>query len=231
MRQLARPFAALVLAGVLPLCALRAQRLTGAVRDSGSAAPLAGAVVVLLDATGGTLTRTLSDANGRYAMMRMASAARLRVIRIGFQPRVVPLPQAGDASITVNVAMTRIPPMLAPVEVTSKALCSEGPDRRRAAAFWEQARAGLLAAVVARDATALAEEVERCFEQALAVGIEHIELHCFLLRLLSVLFEFIDDCLKRFGRFFEFLLRGEQSGELGACLAIFGGELCGQSLQ
>ena len=152
MRQLARPFAALVLAGALPLCALRAQRLTGAVRDSGSAAPLAGAVVVLLDATGGTLTRTLSDANGRYAMMRVASAARLRVIRIGFQPRVVPLPQAGDASITVNVAMTRIPPMLAPVEVTSKALCSEGPDRRRAAAFWEQARAGLLAAVVARDA-------------------------------------------------------------------------------
>ena len=72
MRQLARPFAALVLAGVLPLCALRAQRLTGTVRDSGSAAPLAGAVVVLLDATGGTLTRTLSDANGRYAMMRVA---------------------------------------------------------------------------------------------------------------------------------------------------------------
>lgn len=134
---------------VWPACALQAQRVTGTVRDSGSAIPLAGAVVVLLDTAGSTLARGLSDANGRYALVRAASAARLRVIRIGFQPRIVSL---GNAGALVDVVMVRIPPMLAPVEVSSKALCSEGPDRKRAAAFWEQARAGLLAAVVAREA-------------------------------------------------------------------------------
>ena len=132
-----------------PVSAVHAQRVAGTVRDSGSAMPLAGAVIVLLDTAGSTLARTLSDANGRYALMRAASAARLRVIRIGFQPRVVSL---GGAATMVDVVMVRIPPLLAPVEVSSKALCSDGPDRKRAAAFWEQARAGLLAAVVAREA-------------------------------------------------------------------------------
>ncbi len=132
---------------------LEAQRIGGTVRDSGSAAPLAGAVVVLLDRGGGTLARTLSDAAGRYVMQQSVTAAEVRVIRIGFQPRVVPLPLTRGNTIVVDVAMSRIPPMLAPVEVSSSALCSDGPDRRRAAAFWEQARAGLLAAVVAREAT------------------------------------------------------------------------------
>lgn len=120
----------------IPGRTLHAQRVTGTVRDSGSAIPLPGAVVVLLDTAGVTLGRTLSDGNGRFALLRSANGTRVRVIRIGFQPRVVPLPPVGAASTAILVDMTRIPPLLAPMEVSSKALCSEGPDRRRAAALW-----------------------------------------------------------------------------------------------
>lgn len=77
------------------------------------------------------------------------AAASLRVLRIGFSPRDVPLP--ADRQQPVTIAMARLPALLASVHVSDRAVCGGSTDRGSALSLWEQARAGLLAAVVARE--------------------------------------------------------------------------------
>ena len=136
----------------VPLAAAHGQRVSGTVKDSATAAYLPGAVVVLTDSAGTTLVRTLSDAEGRYSLTAPGAGGKLRVIRIGFQPRAIVLPRASGAATAMDIWLVRIPVLLEPLDVVSRAVCSDAPDRRSAAALWEQARAGLLASVVAREA-------------------------------------------------------------------------------
>src|SRR5436309_760796 len=77
------------------------QRLGGSVRESGTAAPIAGAVVSLLDTAGHATARTITDASGRYAVALSPDARTLRVVRIGFRPVTVPLAKsaASDAPV------------------------------------------------------------------------------------------------------------------------------------
>lgn len=129
-----------------------AQRITGVVRDSATSGFIPGAVVTLTDGSGKSLARTLSDANGRYTLGAQPQGIALRVIRIGFRPNSLRVGNAMESPLTIDVPLSRIPALLAPMDVVSKAICSDAPDRRSAAALWEQARAGLLASVVAREA-------------------------------------------------------------------------------
>ena len=101
-----------------------AQRVSGFVRDSGAVAPLSGAVVIALDARNQTVSRAISDAAGRYSVEAPASAASLRVVRIGFQPRVIPLPSARAASIVVDAWMVKVASLLTARAVTNDRLCS-----------------------------------------------------------------------------------------------------------
>ncbi|MDB4874873.1 MAG: hypothetical protein JWM41_1319 [Gemmatimonadetes bacterium] len=136
----------------LPL-ALGAQRIRGVVRDSASSALLPGAVVSVVDSLGNPAGRTIADGAGGFTLPLGPGAARLHVIRIGYAPRDVPLPVArlaGDASISFS--MLRIPPVLDAVRVVGTELCPGSVERGAAFQLWEQARAGLLAAVVAREA-------------------------------------------------------------------------------
>ena len=128
---------------------LIAQQLRGVVSDSSISAPVSGAVVSVVDSSGVTAGRTITDGAGRFALSIPARAARLRVIRIGFQPRDVPLSLPLDAPI--RVAMSRLPTTLAAMRVSGRELCPGSDDRGPAFQLWEQARAGLLAAVVARE--------------------------------------------------------------------------------
>src|SRR5438132_895172 len=93
---------ALALQGVTSL-PVRAQRLTRTVRAEGSRAPVSAAVVSLVDASDSLLRRTLTDDDGRFSLARPSNAVRVRVIRIGFAPRIVRLASA-DSTLDIELA-------------------------------------------------------------------------------------------------------------------------------
>jgi len=129
----------------------RAQTLRGTVRDSSSGVPIPGAVVTLLDSAAGVAARTTTDEGGQFRAVLMGNGVRaVRVVRLGFRPRTVTLPDARDGVIRIDVPMTSIPMSMQSVNVTAGSGCPSRPDRALAAAVLEQARAGLLATVVAR---------------------------------------------------------------------------------
>jgi len=129
----------------------RAQTLRGTVRDSSSGVPIPGAVVTLLDSAAGVAARTTTDEGGQFRAVLMGNGVRaVRVVRLGFRPRTVTLPDARDGVIRIDVPMTSIPMSMQSVNVTAGSGCPSRPDRALAAAVLEQARAGLLAPVVAR---------------------------------------------------------------------------------
>jgi hypothetical protein len=134
----------------MPAKAAFAQDLLGAVRDSLNGFPVSGAVVMLLDSSRVTLARNLTSERGTYRITLDTSARFLRVVRIGYEPRELPVVAgAGDAHI--DVGMLEIPNMLSSVHVVANSHCSRRNDRGAALALWEQARAGLLATIVARE--------------------------------------------------------------------------------
>lgn len=140
-----------LLAIVLGVGRLAAQQLRVAIRDSASSAPLPGAVATIFDSAGMVITRGITGADGRFTIEVPLRAARMRVIRIGFHPRDVAVPPLAGRADVLQLAMGRIPPMLEAVRVTDNELCPGSADRGAAFDLWEQARAGLLATVVARE--------------------------------------------------------------------------------
>ena len=128
---------------------VRAPILRGAVRDSTTSLALPGVVVSVLDARGATLARTIADGNGRFAVTVGAGAAQLHLIRIGFQPRDVTLPAHLPPSL--ELGMVRLPALLSAVHISDQELCPGSAERGAAFQLWEEARAGLLATIVARE--------------------------------------------------------------------------------
>ncbi|MEP6619872.1 MAG: carboxypeptidase regulatory-like domain-containing protein [bacterium] len=129
-----------------------AQRASGLVRDTTTSGPLSGAVVSVMDANSHVLARTISDAAGRYAVDVPGDATLLRAVRIGFRPRTVVLAPPVATPRVIDLWLARIPTMLTSMAVNEEGLCATGSDRSAALALWEQARTGLLASVVAREA-------------------------------------------------------------------------------
>ncbi len=145
------PFFAGTVALALESAALGAQTLRGTVRDSTSGLPIAGAVVSFLDGSRAVAGRTITDERGRYRATLLDTCARsVRVIRLGFRPVDLSIPSMRLHGITLDVVMTRIPFHLQPVQVVAARGCPRRVGRATALALLEQARAGLLATVVAR---------------------------------------------------------------------------------
>jgi hypothetical protein len=140
---------ALLLIALAP--AAGAQRLSGVVRSS--APPLvSGAVVTVIDSSGKALGRTLSDGGGRYSLALTPAAARVRAVKIGFRPVTVDLTRdAGD--LTLDLVMERAPVILETMRITSDGSCGSSGDASFVRDVREQARAALLAAIVAREAS------------------------------------------------------------------------------
>ena len=145
--------AALMLHAVGAMAGAQTPVLHGIVRDSASREPIAGVVLTVLDPSGGVAGNTIAGADGRFRVPRPAAAARLRARRIGFRPREILLPDRalGDTA-AIEIAMDRLPQILTGVRVTESAHCPGSPEAGAAAQLWAQARDGLLASVVARDA-------------------------------------------------------------------------------
>ncbi len=139
---------AIALAFVPPLAA---QQVRGVVLDSAAGGALPGAVVMALDSSGVTRGRTISGGDGRFALTPTMPAVRLRVIRIGYSPAEMRL-SAAAPSTSLRIVMHRLPAALSAMRVTGRELCPGSAERGAAFELWEQARAGLLAAVVTREA-------------------------------------------------------------------------------
>ncbi len=140
--------AVLLLQLLVPL-AVEAQPLQGVVRDSVGRIPIAGVVISALDSLGKPMARTISNQDGLYRLTVPGSSSRIRVQRIGFRMRELPRP--GDEAARLDIVMTAVPSMLDPVRILGAAKCPRRRDNADAQALYEQARAGLLTAVVARE--------------------------------------------------------------------------------
>lgn len=124
-----------------------AQQLRGVVRDSATQTPLPGVVITLMNASGGTLARAISNERGAYVIGPTDGAVSVGAIRIGFRPRRVPF----VAEQPLDLTMTPIPPLLEAVTVRAAPNCPARRDRVDALSLLQQARAGLLATVTARE--------------------------------------------------------------------------------
>ncbi len=127
-----------------------AQAMRGTVVDSVSRRAIPGAVVLVLDAAGRVVSRDISDQRGGFAVTGSTAADRIRVVRIGFRPRDLPLPRTGGIDAQLNVAMLMLPTMLEPARVDAKQ-CPKRADAQQALGLWEQVRTGLLATIVTRE--------------------------------------------------------------------------------
>lgn len=140
---------------------LSAQELRGTVRDSASGGAIPGAVLILRDSSGTTIGRNITNERGEFRLAGIDAVRSLRVLRIGFRPRTVTVSDTERAGHPFGILMMRVPQLLDVVEVNDQPACSKRPDRPKAFALWEQARAALLATVVAREANpAYAEALE-----------------------------------------------------------------------
>jgi len=141
-----------VFAVVVAAPAIEAQHVHGTVRDSVTGRPIAGAVVVIQDSTGQTVSRAVSDQRGRYAVFAPPPSRRVRLLRLGFRARELTLSGPISAHDSLVVAMVPLPTLLEPTRATTGATCPPRSDREAAFALLEQARAAFLATVVAREA-------------------------------------------------------------------------------
>ncbi|MFI5233516.1 MAG: carboxypeptidase-like regulatory domain-containing protein [Gemmatimonadales bacterium] len=143
---------------ILVACAMftgaaHAQAITGVVHDSVSLQPVSGAVVILLDSAGGIVARSLTNERGEYRTAFREPMRMARFVRIGFVPRDVPLPPRTASDAHLDVTMFALPSLIQPIRVLANSQCKVRKDRADALGLWEQARAGLLATIVARDAS------------------------------------------------------------------------------
>jgi len=128
-----------------------AQTARGTVRDSDTGAPVAGVVVLALDSAAGVRARSVTSGIGEYRVSG-ARTTKLRFVRIGYRPEERDIPPGDAENKTIDVAMHALSQMLAPVEVRANANCPRRDDASATFALWDQARAALLNAVVAREA-------------------------------------------------------------------------------
>ena len=149
------------LSGVLALVAivacapaLAAQVVTGTVRDSASQQPLPNTRVVVVDPSGRATAQSTTDQQGRFRLApwtgrgARAAALRLRVVRMGFRPREVPLTRAA-AGAPLEITVSSFPVVLEEVQVMA-ATCPKRADRAAALNVLQQVRMALFATVLAR---------------------------------------------------------------------------------
>jgi len=129
--------------------AAQAQRVRGTLTDSSTNEPVSGAVVSVLDSTGKFYARNIADDQGRFAVPRMRGAGTLHVVRIGYRP-VDKAITVGDS--TIELRLVPIASRLAVLTASESRVCPGKPGTNEALELWEQARDGLLASVVAREA-------------------------------------------------------------------------------
>jgi hypothetical protein len=130
----------------LSASALPGQIIGGTVRDSASAEPVSGAVVMLMDASREMVARTITSAAGEFRL-RGERAAVLRITRIGYRPHEQPIePTAGTA---LSIRVVALGASLRPVAVSTQPVCPARSDQQEALSIWASATDAMLAMTVA----------------------------------------------------------------------------------
>ena len=143
-----------LVAGVVHTSAVAAQVVSGTVRDSASQQPLPNTRVVVVDPAGRATAQSTTDQQGRFRLSpwtgrgARATALRLRVVRMGFRPREVPLVRS-TASTPLEISVSSFPIVLEEVQVMA-ATCPRRADRPAALKLLQQVRMALFATVLAR---------------------------------------------------------------------------------
>lgn len=122
------------------------QTLTGRVtRDN---APVVGAVILVVDASGRTVARTASRELGEYSISAAPGTYRVQVLQIGWRPTLAgPFTLVGGALTRANIDATGTRILLDPIIVTDRSECRVHPDSAAAAfVVWDEARKALIAA-------------------------------------------------------------------------------------
>lgn len=123
-----------------------AQSIRGRLLDASSGEPVAGALIVLLDATGGEVASTVTSARGTY-LVRAPGAGmfRLRAERIGFENSVSrDIALLADETVTEELTASSSAIVLPVLAVESETECHVRPDVGEATyVLWEEARKAL----------------------------------------------------------------------------------------
>lgn len=123
-----------------------AQTALGRVLSAEAQAPIAGALVVLLDASATEQARTLTDGAGRFALRAPAPGSyALRAEYIGRRPLTTPPFTIGaDGTVTRTLELAEEAIALAAIEVEGEQRCRLRPEVGEATArLWDEARKAL----------------------------------------------------------------------------------------
>ena len=138
-------------ASMLLICAiaLEAQSLRGTVLRG--AHGVAGAVVILRDSSGATVSRALShDAGEFFITAPRPGRYQVQVLRIGYAPSIAGFHElAAGTAQTATLRIESLPVQLERETVEGQKVCPSGRDSAAVAfGYWEQARTALLAATL-----------------------------------------------------------------------------------
>lgn len=147
-----------------------AQELHGTIVDSANRRPVASAVLVVIDDAGLTRGRTITNDRGQYHIALTNDARKVRALRLGFRARELAIPAGGGE---LNLAMVVIPALLEKVTVRAARACPRRDDSQSALALLEQARAGLLATIVAAESNPATMKLLR-FERLMDGTSDHV---------------------------------------------------------
>jgi hypothetical protein len=133
---------------------LEGQEVHGRALAPGSAAPVSGVIVTLVDSAGAVVARTLTGGTGSFRVRASHPGLyHLRALRIGFRPTETPafLLGAGQA-VERAIELTGRTISLAAVQVAADRSCRVRPDSSSSAfEAWEEARKALATSVLTRD--------------------------------------------------------------------------------
>jgi len=144
-------FTAMVLIVALPVCTA-AQTLSGVVREVSNARAVAGAVIELVDSSGLSIVRVITNADGSYRVGLRGPYVAVVAKRLGFRPSRISVPRSTQ-NITLDINLRSLATLLDAVDVSEQSSCPRRDDSMRALALWEQAKAALLATLVSQSAT------------------------------------------------------------------------------
>jgi hypothetical protein len=140
-----RTFIFLILS-VLAASDLTAQAVRGRLLDASSAEPVAGALIVLLDAAGTEVASTVTSARGTYQLRAPgAGVFELRAERIGFENSLSgEITLLADETVTRELTASSSAIVLPVLAVESESECSVRPEEGEATyVLWEEARKAL----------------------------------------------------------------------------------------
>lgn len=122
------------------------QTVTGRVAASASGAPVANAIVQLIDSANVVAVQTFSQADGEFSLRTAIPASyRVRVLRIGFRPVTSnPVQVAAGGMHRLGDIVLGAPVTLDTVHVSDRAECRDVSDGAATYAVWEQARSALV---------------------------------------------------------------------------------------